>query len=68
VELGFPLALQSIMQTTSKWRSTGDPSLVEVEVEKTEIVENTITNLLPGIFNTGKLPSFPSGSALELVK
>ena len=76
-----PGNFQSVMATTSVWRTTEEPTLIEVEVQKTEVLESTLAQrvgrLLPAAVKNsvaaalgGALPlnSFPSGAALELVK
>mmetsp|Transcript_28255 Transcript_28255/g.28543 ORF Transcript_28255/g.28543 Transcript_28255/m.28543 type:complete len:286 (-) Transcript_28255:32-889(-) len=60
----FP-AGSSLMTTTSTWRSTEEPNLLELQVDKTQVLESTISKFLPFLDSN---MSFPSGSALELIK
>lgn len=68
------LAGSSLMTTSSTWRTTEESDLLEIEVEKTEVLESSIATLLNPLLNlipkqlTDNLSSFPSGAALELVK
>jgi len=76
-----PGNFQSVMATTSVWRTTEEPTLIEVEVQKTEVLESTLAKrvgqFVPAAVKrtvAGALGSalplngFPSGAALELVK
>lgn len=73
VEVGlkssFALA-SSTMTTTSTWKHDDqDPQVIEVSVEKTQVLDSTIEKLLP--FSPpfiGPSSSFPSGSAFELIR
>jgi hypothetical protein len=70
MEIKVAVAGSSLMTTTSNWRSTDEPDLIEIEVEKTEVLESplsSIINFLPPVFKDN-LSAFPSGAALELVK
>eukprot|EP01041_Mallomonas_annulata_P007216 gene7216-14713_t len=60
----FP-AGSSFMTTTSKWLPTADKGLLELQVEKTQVLESTIAKFLPFLDPDF---GFPSGAALELVK
>lgn len=74
MELKVALAGSSLMTTSSTWRTTEESDLLEIEVEKTEVLESTISTLLNPLLSlipkqfTENLSSFPSGAALELVK
>ena len=74
MEIKVALAGSSQMTTSSRWRTTDEPDLLEIEVEKTEILKSTIANVLNPLLQmipkqlTDNLSSFPSGAALELVK
>jgi hypothetical protein len=68
------LSGSSLMTTSSIWRTTEESDLLEIEVEKTEVLESSISALLNPLLNlipkqlTDNFSSFPSGAALELVK
>lgn len=74
MELKVALAGSSLMTTSSMWRTTEEPDLIEIEVEKTEVLESSIASLLNPFINmipkqlTENFSSFPSGAALELAK
>lgn len=55
----------SLMTTTSSWRLTSIPNVIELCVDKTQVLKSTIGKLLP--FLDDNL-SFPSGAALELLR
>ena len=63
---------QSTMSTSCKWRLTNEPNVIELEVEKTEILESNLLNNLVGRFVPKQImdvvTAFPSGAALELIK
>ena len=70
-----PGNFQSVMATTSKWRTTDEPTLLELEVQKTEVLESTLMSRVGRFVPSGlksmissTLDGFPSGAALELVK
>ena len=70
-----PGNFQSVMATTSKWRTTDEPTLLELEVQKTEVLESTLMSKVGRFVPKGlksmvssTLDGFPSGAALELVK
>lgn len=74
MEIKVVVAGSSMMTTSSTWRTTDESDLIEIEVQKTEVLESTVASLLSPLINmipkqlTDKLNSFPSGAALELVK
>lgn len=75
VDLGLPLAgfsalASSKMTTSSKFFiDPNDPDIVEITVEKTQVLQSTIEKLLPfQLPLLGASSSFPSGAALELLK
>eukprot|EP00596_Hydrurales_sp_CCMP1899_P005931 CAMPEP_0119042186 /NCGR_PEP_ID=MMETSP1177-20130426/14432_1 /TAXON_ID=2985 /ORGANISM="Ochromonas sp, Strain CCMP1899" /LENGTH=214 /DNA_ID=CAMNT_0007008791 /DNA_START=241 /DNA_END=885 /DNA_ORIENTATION=- len=76
LEIKVAVAGSSLMKTTSRWRTTEEADLIEIEVEKTEVLESPIQNLAPfqSLINLipqeimSNLSAFPSGAALELVK
>ena len=74
MELKVQFAGSSQMTTSSSWRTTEEPDLLEIEIEKTEVLESSIQSLLNPFISmipkqiTDNLSSFPSGAALELVK
>lgn len=74
MELKVTMAGSSIMTTSSAWRTTEEVDLIELEVEKTEVLESSVASLLGPLLNlipkeiTDNLSSFPSGAALELVR
>jgi hypothetical protein len=37
LEIKVAVAGSSLMKTTSRWRTTDEPDLIEIEVEKTEV-------------------------------
>jgi hypothetical protein len=53
------------MTTTSSWKSTADPEVIEIRVDQTKVLESTLGRFLP--FVDDKL-SFPSGAAMELAR
>lgn len=65
VQVQVVLAGSSLMTTTSSWRSTEDPNLLELSVEKTQVLDSTVAKLLP--FLDADM-AFPSGAALELAR
>ena len=74
MEIKVVVAGSSMMTTSSTWRTTDESDLIEIEVQKTEVLESTVASLLSPLINmipkqlTDNLNSFPSGAALELVK
>ena len=60
----------SRMTTTSYWATTQENDIIEVRVEKTQVLDSTIGKLVkssPFSFLNTEFP-FPSGPALELIK
>jgi hypothetical protein len=73
VEVGLKSSFSissSTMTTTSKWRvDEQDSDVLEVTVEKTQVLDSTIEKFLPiPLPFIGQSSSFPSGSALELLR
>jgi hypothetical protein len=66
----LPFDSRSLMTTTSQWLTTKEEDIIELKVEKTQVLDSTIGEILkvsPLSFLTPEYP-FPSGAALELVK
>ena len=75
VDVGLPLAgfiafASSKMTTSSKFFiDPNEPDIVEITVEKTQVLHSTIEKLVPfQLPLLGDSSSFPSGAALELLK
>lgn len=62
--LGGTTLASSTMTTTAQLVAGEDPSLVEVQLDTTEVLDSTIESYLPALKDKLK---FPSGSALELL-
>lgn len=74
MEIKVAVVGSSQMTTSSRWRTTEESDLLEIEVEKTEVLGSSIASLLNPLIKmipgdiADKFSSFPSGAALELVK
>ena len=73
VDVGLPSMMSlgsSKMTTTSEWRfEDSDVSLLELRVEKTQVLDSTLEKLAPfSLPMLGQTSAFPSGQALEVVK
>jgi len=73
VEIGLQGLLSigsSKMTTTSRYSFEGDdPSVLELQVEKTQVLDSTLEKIVPfQLPLLGDSGAFPSGQALELVK
>lgn len=64
VKVDVFLAGSSLMTTTSSWKLTEEPGVIEIQVDKTEVLKSTIAKLLPFASSL----AFPSGAALELIR
>ena len=67
----LPFDSRSLMQTTSSWLTTQDESIIELKVDKTQVLDSTIEGVVKNTFlsflNPAEFP-FPSGDALELIR
>jgi hypothetical protein len=74
MEIKVVVAGSSMMTTSSMWRTTDESDLIEIEVQKTEVLDSTVATLFDPIIKmipkqlADNFNSFPSGAALELVK
>lgn len=74
MEIKVAVVGSSMLTTSSKWRTTEEYDLVELELEKTEVLESPIASILNPFIQmipkdlTDNFSSFPSGAAFELVK
>jgi hypothetical protein len=67
VRLNIKPVGSSLMTTTSFWQPV-QSDVVQLTVQKTQVLDSTIGSLLPSFLDPNKLLSFPSGTALEAVK
>ena len=73
VDIGLPSVASidsSKMTTTSQWQfDDSDSNIIELRVEKTQVLDSTLEKLVPfSLPLLGQSSSFPSGQALEALK
>jgi len=67
----LPFSSSSKMTTTSYWTTTSEEDIIEIRVEKTQVLDSTIGNLIKNTPLSTLIDTdipFPSGNALELIK